>query len=94
MAETLAAAGGLPQHFRYLIHHYVLGSPLTHLLVTAPFALAGAWLCHYWGLILGILCAVLTVRALREGNKGLLIWFSICQALRAAALSLATDGND
>ena len=37
---------------------------------------------NYWGLILGILCAVLTIRALHAGDMGLLIvtlpgWFML-----------------
>ena len=82
MEETVAAAGGWHQHLSYLIRNYILASPLTHLLVTIPFALAGAWVHHYWGLLLGIVCVVLTWRALRDGDKGILVvtlpcWFML-----------------
>jgi hypothetical protein len=82
MDETVAAAGGWQHHLSYLVRNYVLASPLTHLLVTVPFALAGAWVNNYWGLILGILCAVLTLRAVRRNDLGLLIvtlpgWFML-----------------
>ena len=82
MDDTVAAAGGWQHHLSYLVRNYVLASPLTHLLVTVPFALAGAWVNNYWGLILGILCAVLTIRAVRTNDLGLLIvtlpgWFML-----------------
>jgi 4-amino-4-deoxy-L-arabinose transferase-like glycosyltransferase len=82
MVETVTAAGGWSQHLNYVIRNYILASPLMHLLVTVPFALAGAWINHYWGLFLGIVCAVLTWRALRVGDKGLLVvtlpcWFML-----------------
>jgi len=82
MQETVAAAGGWHQHLNYLIGNYILAAPLTHALVTIPFALAGAWIHHYWGLVLGIVCGVLTWRALRAGDKGLLVvtlpcWFML-----------------
>lgn len=82
MHDTVAAAGGWQHHLSYLLRNHVLASPLTHLLVTVPFALAGAWVNNYWGLILGIVCAVLTIRAVRTNNTGLLIvtlpgWFML-----------------
>ena len=82
MEETVAAAGGWQHHLSYLVQNYILASPLKHLLVTVPFALQGAWVNHYWGLVLGIVSAILTIRALCAGNMGLLIvtlpgWFML-----------------
>jgi 4-amino-4-deoxy-L-arabinose transferase-like glycosyltransferase len=82
MQETVAAAGGWPHHLAYLMRNYVLAAPLKHLLVTMPFALAGAWVNHYWGLVLGIVCVIATVQALRVGEQGMLLvtlpgWFML-----------------
>jgi hypothetical protein len=82
MDETLAAAGGRPHHLAYLIRDHVLAAPLKHLLVAVPFALAGAWVNRYWGLLLGVVCAIVTARALRAGSLGMLLvtlpgWFML-----------------
>jgi len=82
MEETVSAAGGWSHHLTYLIRNHVLAAPLKHLLVTVPFALAGAWVNHYWGLALGIVCVIATVRALRVGDQGMLAvtlpgWFML-----------------
>jgi 4-amino-4-deoxy-L-arabinose transferase-like glycosyltransferase len=82
MAETVTAAGGWSNHLSYLVSNYILRDPIKHMLVTIPFTLAGAWVNHYWGLVLGIACLVLTVRALREGHTRLLVvtlpaWFML-----------------
>jgi 4-amino-4-deoxy-L-arabinose transferase-like glycosyltransferase len=82
MAETVAAAGGWSHHLPYLLRNHVLSEPLKHLLVTVPFALAGAWINHYWGLVLGVVCVVVTVGAFRSRNLGMLLvtlpgWFML-----------------
>jgi 4-amino-4-deoxy-L-arabinose transferase-like glycosyltransferase len=82
MEETLAAGGGWPHHLTYLVRNHILAAPLKHVLVTVPFALAGAWVNHYWGLVLCVVCVVVTVRALRAGNHGMLLvtlpgWFML-----------------
>jgi 4-amino-4-deoxy-L-arabinose transferase-like glycosyltransferase len=82
MEETVTAAGGWSHHLAYLIRNHVLAAPLKHVLVTVPFALAGAWVNHYWGLVLGIVCVIATVRALRVGDQGMLLvtlpgWFML-----------------
>ncbi len=63
MAQTLAASGGWDRHLSYLLTHYILREPLWHLAVTLPLALRGMWIDHYWGLLLGPACAVLTLQA-------------------------------
>lgn len=65
MQETLAAAGGWDGHLGYLLTHYILREPLWHAAVTVPLALRGMWIDHYWGLLLGPCCMVLTLHALR-----------------------------
>ena len=50
MEETVVAAGGWSHHLTYLMRNHVLAAPLKHFLVTVPFAFAGAWVNHYWGL--------------------------------------------
>jgi len=64
LGQTLAAAGGWEHHLGYLLCHYVLRMPLWHALVTVPLALRGAWVHHWWGFALGLLCAGWTLRAL------------------------------
>ncbi len=65
LAETLQAAGGYDHHLAYLLREYIAKMPLWHLLVSIPMALRGAWVDHYWGLILGITCFVRTIVAIR-----------------------------
>ncbi len=72
LASTLRAAGGWEHHMRYLVHTYLLADPLRqigwHLMVTLPLALRGLSVDHWWGLLLSIPCAALTVRALIQGG--------------------------
>lgn len=66
MAQTVQAAGGWEHHLGYLLTHFILRAPLWHAAVTVPFALRGALIDHYWGLVLGLLCLGLTGRAVRR----------------------------
>ncbi len=50
--QTLAASGGYEHHLGYLLRTYILGAPLTHLAVTVPLALRGAYISHWWGFVL------------------------------------------
>jgi 4-amino-4-deoxy-L-arabinose transferase-like glycosyltransferase len=82
LQQTLAAAGGYDHHLSYLLHHYIFREPLKHALVTIPMALRGAWVDHYWGLILGIVCIAMTLRALWRRDLGFLAlaapaWFML-----------------
>ncbi len=65
MRDTLAAAGGWNRHLGYLLTHFILREPLWHAAVTVPLALRGMWIDHYWGLLLGPCCVLLTLHALR-----------------------------
>ncbi len=62
--ETLAASGGYAHHLSYLLQHYVFRMPLKHALVSIPLALRGAYVAHWWGFVLFIVCLAWTVRAL------------------------------
>ena len=80
LRESLAAAGGWPNHMQYILHHYLLTDPLWHLAVTVPLALRGLYIDHYWGLLLAPISLLAMIRAMREGNAGLLLlslpaWF-------------------
>ena len=82
LEQTLAAAGGYEHHLSYLLDHYILREPLKHALVSIPMALRGAWVQHYWGLVLGPVCLVLTIGALRRRHAGFLVlalpaWFML-----------------
>ncbi len=66
MQQTLAEAGGWDHHLRFLLTHYIAREPLWHAAVTIPLALRGAWVDHYWGLVLGPCCLWLTLAALRR----------------------------
>jgi 4-amino-4-deoxy-L-arabinose transferase-like glycosyltransferase len=68
--ETLAASGGYAHHLSYLLHTYIFRMPLKHLLVSIPLALRGAYVSHWWGVVLLIACLVWTVRALRRPRIG------------------------
>jgi hypothetical protein len=51
-------------------------------LVTIPLALRGAWIDRYWGILLGITCAAMTVGAARRRDVPFLIlagpaWFML-----------------
>jgi hypothetical protein len=52
MQQSLAASGGWPQMFHYLMTTYILPHPIKHSLVTISLALRGAYISRYWGLIL------------------------------------------
>jgi len=67
---TLAASGGYKHHLGYLLHRYIFRMPLTHLLVSIPLALRGAYVAHWWGVVLLISCLVWTVAALRRVRLG------------------------
>ncbi|HWK47387.1 MAG TPA: hypothetical protein VNT30_21865, partial [Stellaceae bacterium] len=82
MAETLAAAGGPDHHLAYLLSHELLPQPVKHALVTLPLALRGAWIDHYWGLLLMPMCLVVTIGAIRRRDPALLAltlpaWFML-----------------
>ncbi len=66
--ETLAASGGYEHHLGYLLHHYVFRMMLKHLLVSVPLALRGAYVSHWWGLVLFPLALGATLRALGRGT--------------------------
>ena len=66
MQQTLAEAGGWDHHLHFLLTHYIAREPLWHAAVTIPLALRGAWVDHYWGLVLGPCCLWLTLAALRR----------------------------
>ena len=66
MQQTLREAGGWDHHLGFLLTHYILREPLWHAAVTLPLALRGAWVAHYWGLVLGPCCLWLTLAALRR----------------------------
>ncbi len=65
MQSTLAASGGWDHHLAYLLTHFILREPLWHAAVTIPLALRAVWIDHYWGLLLGPCCMLLTLHALR-----------------------------
>ena len=89
IAKTVSEAGGWDNHLRYLVKHYVLGDALKHTFVTISMALRGAWISHWWGFILGIVCAFRTYAAIKDRNTSFLAitlpcWF---MALFHAAVS-------
>lgn len=61
--SSLAAAGGYDHHLGYLLRTYTFANPIKHALVTIPLALRGAWIDHYWGLILAPICLWQTLRS-------------------------------
>jgi len=63
MAESLAASGGWPHMFSYLLHKFILAEPVKYAAVTVSLALRGAWVSNYWGLVLAPVCAIMTWRA-------------------------------
>jgi hypothetical protein len=80
LPQTLAAAGGYEHHLAYLLQTYILQQPFKHALVTIPLLLRGAWVDHYWGLVLAPVCLALTLRALRRRDAPFLVlalpaWF-------------------
>jgi hypothetical protein len=82
LTQTLAAAGGYENHLSYLLHTYIYREPLKHALVTIPMALRGAWVDHYWGFVLGLLCLGVTGMAIRRRDAGFLTvalpaWFML-----------------
>ncbi|NPD68138.1 hypothetical protein HN018_12270 [Lichenicola cladoniae] len=72
LADSLRQSGGWANHMSFLVHHYLLQDPLRqlswHAMVTLPLALRGLYVDHYWGFVLGPVCAVLTMRALLRRN--------------------------
>jgi 4-amino-4-deoxy-L-arabinose transferase-like glycosyltransferase len=66
--QTLKAAGGYDHHLSYLLHHYILVMPLWHLAVSVPLALRGAYVSHWWGLVLLPVCLWFSVRAVWRGD--------------------------
>ncbi len=70
--RTLAEAGGWSHHMSFLVHGFLLRDPVRqlgwHVLVTIPLALRGLYLDHWWGFVLGPVCAVATGLALRDGG--------------------------
>jgi 4-amino-4-deoxy-L-arabinose transferase-like glycosyltransferase len=90
MSQALTAAGGWPHMLAYLLHTYVFPHPFKFAMVTISLALRGAWIDHYWGLILMPLCLWLTCRAFRRCDIPALAvtlpaWFML---LFTAALSV------
>jgi hypothetical protein len=82
VGESLAAAGGWQNHFRYLTTNYLLPNAFWHFLTTIPLALGGAWVAHYWGLVFGITAMRATYRALADRALPFLIvalpgWFML-----------------
>ncbi len=82
LTQTLEASGGYENHLSYLLHTYIFQEPLKHALVTIPMALRGAWVDHDWGLVLGLVCIGVTVRAVRRRETGFLVlalpaWFML-----------------
>ncbi len=63
---TLKAAGGEANEVHWLLVHAILAHPWWHLATTIPLALRGLYVAHYWGFVLGPICAVMTWRALRR----------------------------
>jgi len=82
LAQTLRASGGYAHHLSYLLRHYLLRDPGWHAMVTIPLALRGLYVDHYWGLVLGPVCAVMTIAAVRRQDKRFLLlalpaWFML-----------------
>lgn len=79
---TIVAAGGKKHQLSYLLYHFIILNPIWHALVSIPMALRGMWIGHYWGMIMALLCARLTLRSLRELNAATLAivlpgWFML-----------------
>ena len=90
MARSLVAAGGWPHMLGYLIRADLLAEPVKHAAVTLSLALRGAWISHYWGLLLMPVCAAATWTALRGRDAAFLVaslpaWFML---LFTAAVSV------
>jgi 4-amino-4-deoxy-L-arabinose transferase-like glycosyltransferase len=90
MKQSLAASGGWPNMFGYLMRTYILAHPIKHFLVTLPLALRGAWISNYWGLLLMPICLARTILALWRRDSAFLVlalpaWFML---LFAAAISV------
>lgn len=82
MVETVAAAGGWEHHLSYLLRAYIFREPVKHFMVSLPFAMRGALIDHYWGLILGVVALWLTARAARRRDARFLLlalpgWFML-----------------
>ncbi len=82
MTETVAAAGGWEHHLSYLLRAYIFREPFKHAMVSLPFAMRGALIDHYWGLILGLLALWTTARAVRRRDARFLLlalpgWFML-----------------
>lgn len=80
--QSLAAAGGADRHVAYLLQHTLLPHLGWHLAVSLPLALRGAWIDHYWGLVLAPLALVASIRAARRGPAMFLLlalpaWFML-----------------
>ncbi len=72
LSRTVAQAGGWSHHLSFLLHAFLLRDPVRqlgwHAAVTLPLALRGLCVDHWWGFVLGMVCAVATVAALRRGG--------------------------
>lgn len=82
LKNTAAAAGGTKTQIHYIIRSYIVDQPIWHTLVSIPFAIKGLCIDHYWGLIMGLLCIPLTLRALRRFDLPMLAatlpsWFML-----------------
>ena len=70
--QTLRAAGGYDHHLSYLLHTYILPHLLWHMAVSIPLALRGAYVAHWWGLLLLPVCLWVTLAALRRRDPAIL----------------------
>jgi hypothetical protein len=82
MQHSLAAAGGWANMMGYLVQTMILPDLLKYAMVTLTLALRGAWVNHYWGLVLMPVCLVITITAVRRGNWRFLVvslpaWFML-----------------
>lgn len=62
LARTLVEAGGPAHHLHWLLVHEIAAHPVRHALVTLPLALRGAWINHWWGVVLVPFCVVWAIR--------------------------------
>jgi hypothetical protein len=66
--DTLAAAGSPEAQLSYLMHTYILGDFVKHVLVSVPLALRGMWVGKYLALIGFVLIVPVAVRLRRDGR--------------------------
>lgn len=88
LARTLAEAGGPQHHLRWLLRHEIAAHPLRHALVTLPLALRGAWIDHWWGVMLLPVCLVWAVRRRRDPQVWLIAGPALFMLLFNAAVAV------